>query len=109
MVADVEAIDAGSIYIGERNVTTVAPKERDVAMVFQTYALYPHMTVADNMGFALRMARVPKPEIRERVLEAARILDLEEYLERKPRSLSGGQRQRVRNGARHRSEAAGVF
>jgi multiple sugar transport system ATP-binding protein len=98
MVAGLEEVDTGSILIGDRDVTNVAPKDRDVAMVFQTYALYPHMTVADNMGFALRMARVPKGEIRERVREAARILDLEEYLERKPRALSGGQRQRVAMG-----------
>jgi multiple sugar transport system ATP-binding protein len=98
MVAGLEEVDAGSILIGERDVTTVAPKERDVAMVFQTYALYPHMTVADNMGFALRMARIPKDEMRERVLDAARILDLEQYLDRKPRALSGGQRQRVAMG-----------
>ncbi len=98
MVAGLEEVDTGSILIGDKDVTNVAPKDRDVAMVFQTYALYPHMTVADNMGFALRMARVPKGEIRERVREAARILDLEEYLERKPRALSGGQRQRVAMG-----------
>jgi multiple sugar transport system ATP-binding protein len=98
MVAGLESVDAGSISIGDHDVTHVAPKDRDVAMVFQNYALYPHMTVADNMGFALRMARVPKTEIRERVAEAARMLDLEEYLERKPRALSGGQRQRVAMG-----------
>jgi multiple sugar transport system ATP-binding protein len=98
MVAGLEEVNTGAILIGDRDVTTVAPKERDVAMVFQTYALYPHMTVADNMGFALRMARVSKPEIQERVRDAARILDLEDYLERKPRALSGGQRQRVAMG-----------
>src|SRR4051794_31835585 len=98
MVAGLEEVNGGSIFIGDRDVTTVAPKERDVAMVFQSYALYPHMTVADNMGFALRMARVPRQEARERVLEAARILDLEPFLERKPRALSGGQRQRVAMG-----------
>jgi multiple sugar transport system ATP-binding protein len=98
MVAGLEEVDTGAILIGDKDVTTVAPKERDVAMVFQTYALYPHMTVAENMGFALRMARVSKREIHERVREAARILDLEEYLERKPRALSGGQRQRVAMG-----------
>jgi multiple sugar transport system ATP-binding protein len=98
MVAGLEEVDEGTIFIGDRDVTNVAPKERDVAMVFQNYALYPHMTVADNMNFALRMARVPKQEARERVLEAARILDLEDYLDRKPRALSGGQRQRVAMG-----------
>jgi multiple sugar transport system ATP-binding protein len=98
MVAGLEAVDEGAIFIGDRDVTHVAPKERDVAMVFQNYALYPHMTVADNMSFALKMAKVPKQEARERVLEAARILDLEEYLDRKPRALSGGQRQRVAMG-----------
>jgi multiple sugar transport system ATP-binding protein len=98
MVAGLETVDEGAIFIGSRDVTTVAPKERDVAMVFQNYALYPHMTVADNMNFALKMARVPKHEARERVLEAARILDLADYLDRKPRALSGGQRQRVAMG-----------
>src|SRR5262249_17711534 len=98
MVAGLEEVSYGAIYIGERDVTTVPPKERDVAMVFQSYALYPHMTVAENMGFALRMARVPKEQARQRVLEAARILDLEQFLDRKPRALSGGQRQRVAMG-----------
>jgi multiple sugar transport system ATP-binding protein len=98
MVAGLEEVDEGAIFIGDRDVTNIAPKERDVAMVFQNYALYPHMTVADNMNFALRMARIPKQEARERVLEAARILDLEDYLDRKPRALSGGQRQRVAMG-----------
>jgi multiple sugar transport system ATP-binding protein len=98
MVAGLEAVDEGAISIGDRDVTHVAPKDRDVAMVFQNYALYPHMTVAENMGFALKMARVSKPEIRQRVAEAAKILDLEDYLERKPRALSGGQRQRVAMG-----------
>jgi multiple sugar transport system ATP-binding protein len=98
MVAGLEEVDEGAIFIGDRDVTSVPPKERDVAMVFQNYALYPHMTVADNMNFSLRMARVPKEEARARVLEAARILDLEDYLDRKPRALSGGQRQRVAMG-----------
>jgi multiple sugar transport system ATP-binding protein len=98
MVAGLETVDDGAIVIGDREVTHVAPKDRDVAMVFQNYALYPHMTVADNMSFALKMARVSKEEIATRVLEAARILDLVEYLERKPRALSGGQRQRVAMG-----------
>jgi multiple sugar transport system ATP-binding protein len=98
MVAGLEEVDAGAILIGDREVTHVAPKERDVAMVFQNYALYPHMTVAQNMSFALEMARVPKHDARRRVLDAARILDLEDYLDRKPRALSGGQRQRVAMG-----------
>ena len=98
MVAGLEEVDQGAIFIGDRDVTNVPPKERDVAMVFQNYALYPHMTVADNMNFSLRMARIPKEEARARVLEAARILDLEDYLDRKPRALSGGQRQRVAMG-----------
>lgn len=90
--------DSGRIRIGARDVTDVEPKDRDVAMVFQNYALYPHMTVAQNMGFALKVARTPKTEIRDRVLDAARLLDLEPYLDRKPKDLSGGQRQRVAMG-----------
>jgi multiple sugar transport system ATP-binding protein len=98
MLAGLEEVNSGSIWIGERNVTDLSPKDRDVAMVFQNYALYPHMTVADNMGFALKIAGVDKSEIRRRVAEAAKILDLEPYLERKPKALSGGQRQRVAMG-----------
>jgi multiple sugar transport system ATP-binding protein len=98
MLAGLEDVDGGAIYIGDRNVTDVPPKDRDVAMVFQNYALYPHMSVADNMGFALKIAGVNKDEIRSRVLDAAKILDLEQYLERKPKALSGGQRQRVAMG-----------
>ncbi|MDN5858141.1 MAG: sn-glycerol-3-phosphate ABC transporter ATP-binding protein UgpC, partial [Pseudonocardia sp.] len=98
MLAGLEDIDKGAIHIGGRDVTNVAPKDRDIAMVFQNYALYPHMTVADNMGFALKIAGEPKPKIRERVLEAAKILDLVDYLDRKPKALSGGQRQRVAMG-----------
>lgn len=98
MLAGLEEIDAGRILIGERDVTDVPPKDRDIAMVFQNYALYPHMTVADNMGFALKIAGTPKAEIRKRVEEAADILDLREYLDRKPKALSGGQRQRVAMG-----------
>lgn len=98
MVAGLETVDSGSIRIGDRDVTHVDPKARDVAMVFQNYALYPHMTVAQNMGFAMKIAKTPKPEIAERVLAAARLLDLEPYLERKPKDLSGGQRQRVAMG-----------
>ena len=98
MLAGLEEIDAGRILIGDRDVTDVPPKDRDIAMVFQNYALYPHMTVADNMGFALKIAGTPKAEIRKRVEDAAEILDLTEYLDRKPKALSGGQRQRVAMG-----------
>jgi len=98
MLAGLEEVNEGRILIGERDVTDVQPKDRDIAMVFQNYALYPHMTVADNMGFALKIAGMPKPQIRERVEEAAKILDLTEYLNRKPKALSGGQRQRVAMG-----------
>ena len=98
MLAGLEEIDAGRILIGDRDVTDVPPKDRDIAMVFQNYALYPHMSVADNMGFALKIAGRPKAEIRKRVEDAAEILDLMEYLDRKPKALSGGQRQRVAMG-----------
>ncbi|WP_438486511.1 ABC transporter ATP-binding protein [Streptomyces sp. S186] len=98
MLAGLEDVDAGAIRIGERDVTHLPPKDRDIAMVFQNYALYPHMTVADNMGFALKIAGVPKAEIRQKVEDAAKILDLTEYLGRKPKALSGGQRQRVAMG-----------
>ena len=98
MLAGLEEVNAGSIRIGERDVTDLAPKDRDIAMVFQNYALYPHMTVADNMGFALKIAGEDKAKIRERVVEAAKILDLEGFLDRKPKALSGGQRQRVAMG-----------
>jgi multiple sugar transport system ATP-binding protein len=98
MLAGLEDVTSGSIRIGDRDVTDVPPKDRDIAMVFQNYALYPHMTVAENMGFALKIAGVPKEERAVRVREAARLLDLEEYLERKPKALSGGQRQRVAMG-----------
>jgi multiple sugar transport system ATP-binding protein len=98
MLAGLEPVDAGVIRIGERDVTQLPPKDRDIAMVFQNYALYPHMTVAENMGFALKMARVPRAEREQRVLEAARMLGLEELLARKPKALSGGQRQRVAMG-----------
>ena len=98
MLAGLEPVDGGAIRIGDRDVSNVDPSDRDIAMVFQTYALYPHMTVADNMGFALKIAGVPKTEIRTRVEEAAKVLDLTDYLERKPKALSGGQRQRVAMG-----------
>ncbi|GAA1155376.1 ABC transporter ATP-binding protein [Ornithinicoccus hortensis] len=98
MLAGLEEVSSGRILIGDRDVTALPPKDRDVAMVFQNYALYPHMTVADNMGFALKIAGKSKAEIRQRVEEAAKILDLEPFLERKPKALSGGQRQRVAMG-----------
>jgi multiple sugar transport system ATP-binding protein len=98
MLAGLEPISAGKILIGDRDVTHVAAKDRDIAMVFQNYALYPHMSVAENMGFALKIAKVSKDEIDRRVKEAAKLLDLTEYLERKPKALSGGQRQRVAMG-----------
>jgi len=98
MLAGLEEIDGGRVLIGDRDVTNVAPKDRDIAMVFQSYALYPHMTVAENMGFALKIAGVDKAERDKRVREAAKLLDLEPYLERKPKALSGGQRQRVAMG-----------
>ena len=98
MLAGLEEVNEGNILIGDRNVTDVPPKDRDIAMVFQNYALYPHMTVAENMGFALKIAGVNKDERASRVLEAAKLLDLEPYLARKPKALSGGQRQRVAMG-----------
>jgi multiple sugar transport system ATP-binding protein len=98
MLAGLEDVNAGAIRIGDRDVTDLPPKERDIAMVFQNYALYPHMNVADNMGFALKIAGVPKEERDRRVREAAKLLDLEQFLERKPKALSGGQRQRVAMG-----------
>ena len=95
MVAGLEEISDGEIYIGDRLVNDVAPKDRDIAMVFQNYALYPHMTVFDNMAFGLKLRKTSKDEIKRRVEEAARILDISHLLERKPKALSGGQRQRV--------------
>ncbi|MFC3727078.1 ABC transporter ATP-binding protein [Neoaquamicrobium sediminum] len=98
MIAGLEEISGGQIAIGDRVVNDVVPKDRDIAMVFQNYALYPHMNVRENMGFALRQRRLPRAEIDARVMEAARILGLEQLLDRKPRQLSGGQRQRVAMG-----------
>jgi len=98
MVAGLEDISSGNMLIGDRVVNDVHPKDRDIAMVFQNYALYPHMSVADNIGFALKLAKVPKVEIEERVRKAAQTLDLTEQLDRKPGQLSGGQRQRVAMG-----------
>jgi multiple sugar transport system ATP-binding protein len=98
MLAGLEEVYSGTIKIGERDVTSVAPKSRDIAMVFQNYALYPHMTVSENMGFALKIGRVPRAKRNERVRSAAELLDLLDYLARKPKALSGGQRQRVAMG-----------
>jgi multiple sugar transport system ATP-binding protein len=98
MVAGLEDLSSGVIRIGDRVVNSLAPKSRDIAMVFQSYALYPHLSVYDNIAFPLKIAKVPKEEVRRRVDEAAKILDLEPYLKRKPRALSGGQRQRVAMG-----------
>ncbi len=95
LLAGLEEITEGSIYIGGRLVNNVAPRDRDVAMVFQSYALYPHMSVFDNMAFGLSLRKMPRPEIERRVREAARVLGIEELLKRRPRQLSGGQRQRV--------------
>lgn len=95
MIAGLEEISSGELYIGDRLVNDVAPADRDIAMVFQNYALYPHMTVFENMAFALKLRKVPKDEIKQRVTEAAKILDIEHLLDRKPAALSGGQRQRV--------------
>ena len=95
MIAGLEEITEGELYIGDRYVNDVAPKDRDIAMVFQNYALYPHMTVFDNMAFGLKLRKVPKEEIKRRVEEAARILDISHLLERRPKALSGGQKQRV--------------
>ncbi|MFP5299093.1 MAG: ABC transporter ATP-binding protein, partial [Actinomycetota bacterium] len=98
MIAGLEEISDGTVTIGDRVVNDLSPKDRDIAMVFQNYALYPHMSVYDNMAFALKLAKVDKAEMDQRVKEAARILGLEEFLDRKPKALSGGQRQRVAMG-----------
>jgi multiple sugar transport system ATP-binding protein len=98
MLAGLEEITEGEIRIGDRIVNDLTPKDRDIAMVFQSYALYPHMTVADNLAFGLKLRKLPKKEVKERVQRAARILQIEEFLKRKPRALSGGQRQRVAMG-----------
>ena len=95
MIAGLEEISKGELYIGDVLSNDIAPKDRDIAMVFQNYALYPHMTVYDNMAFGLKLRKTPKDEIKRRVEEAARILDISHLLDRKPKALSGGQRQRV--------------
>jgi multiple sugar transport system ATP-binding protein len=98
MLAGLEEVTEGEIHIGGRDVSRVPPKDRDIAMVFQNYALYPHMTVGENMGFSLKLKKLPKAEIAAKINEAARLLDLERFLDRKPAALSGGQRQRVAMG-----------
>ena len=95
MIAGLEEITDGELYIGDKLMNDVEPKDRDIAMVFQSYALYPHMTVYENMAFALKLRKMPKDEIDKRVRWAAEVLDITQYLERKPKALSGGQRQRV--------------
>jgi multiple sugar transport system ATP-binding protein len=95
MIAGLEEITDGKLWIGDKVVNTLAPKDRDIAMVFQNYALYPHMTCFDNMAFALRLQKIPEAEIRQRVEEAAKMLEVEQFLDRRPKALSGGQRQRI--------------
>ncbi len=98
MIAGLEEISGGELYIDDKLVNDVAPKDRDIAMVFQNYALYPHMTVYENMAFGLKLRKMPKADIDKKVREAAKILDIEHLLDRKPKALSGGQRQRVAMG-----------
>ena len=105
MIAGLEEITGGTISIGGRVVNDVPPKDRDIAMVFQSYALYPHMTVRENLEFGLKIRKTPKEEMDRRVAEAAEILAITELLDRKPKQLSGGQRQRVAAGPRHRAQA----
>src|SRR5206468_8424442 len=97
-IAGLEEITSGTIAIGGRAVNNLPPKDRDIAMVFQNYALYPHMTVEENLAFGLKLRKLPKQEVKRRVRNAAQVLEIEEFLERKPRALSGGQRQRVAMG-----------
>lgn len=109
MIAGLEEVTEGNILIGDRVVNGIDPKDRNIAMVFQNYALYPHMTVYDNIAFGLKLHHMPKPQIKQRVEEAAKILGLQEYLKRKPKELSGGQRQRVALGRAIARENAEVF
>ena len=109
MVAGLEDITAGDIYIDDKVVNHLPPKDRDIAMVFQNYALYPHMTVYQNMAFGLTLRKFPKAEIDQRVKEAAEVLNIGELLQRKPKALSGGQRQRVAVGQSDRSETQGIL
>ena len=108
MIAGLETVTAGSIYIGDRDVANVHAKDRDVAMVFQSYALYPHMSVADNMGFALKLRKLPRDEIDRRIRDVATILGIAEELPRKPKTLSGGQQQRVALGTGDRAGSSGL-
>ena len=109
MIAGLESITSGNISIDGRLVNDLSPKERNIAMVFQSYALYPHMTVFDNMAFGLKLEKRSKEEIQDRVQEAAKILQIEQYLERKPKQLSGGQRQRVAIGPSHYEKTQSIF
>ena len=109
MIAGLEEVSEGNIWIGDRVVNDVDPKDRNIAMVFQNYALYPHMTVYDNIAFGLKLRRMPKMQIQKRVYEAAEVLGLQDYLKRKPKELSGGQRQRVALGRAIARENAQVF
>ena len=106
MIAGLEEISDGELFIENKRMNDVAPKDRDIAMVFQNYALYPHMTVFDNMAFGLKLRKVRKEEIKRRVEEAAKILDIEHLLDRRPKALSGGQKQRVALGRGNRPRAA---
>ena len=108
LIAGLEEVTDGNVFIGERLVNDVAPKDRDIAMVFQSYALYPHMSVYDNLAFGLKLRRTPKREIDRRVQDAAELLGIGQLLTRKPKQLSGGQRQRVALGRGHRARAEGL-
>ncbi|CVI21410.1 hypothetical protein AGR4A_Lc30007 [Agrobacterium tumefaciens str. B6] len=108
MIAGLEGISGGQIIIGDRVVNDLEPSDRDIAMVFQNYALYPHMTVRQNLAYGLKNRNTPKDEIDRRITEAARALEIEQFLERRPRQLSGGQRQRVAMGPRHRAQAGSL-
>ena len=109
MVAGLEDITEGEIAIGDKTVNEVAPKDRDIAMVFQNYALYPHMSVFDNMAFSLKLRKLPKNEIEQKVKDAAKTLEISELLDRKPKALSGGQRQRVAMGKSYCKKPASIF
>jgi len=108
MIAGLEEVTSGDIFIGGEVVNDLPPKDRDIAMVFQNYALYPHMSAFENMSFGLKLRKFPKEEIKKRVDHAARILDITELLDRKPKALSGGQRQTRRHGPRHRAQSESV-
>ena len=109
MIAGLEEITGGDLFIDDKRVNDVAPKDRDIAMVFQNYALYPHMSVYDNMAFGLKLRKFPKSEIKQRVMDAAKILGIEEYLDRKPKALSGWSAPAGCNWPRHCPQTEGVF